>query len=135
VLGGRSTFGQMFRMVLWTWLPQALRGLLQTVYILVSGELITNHGLSGLVQDSRSVAEVIAAPSSLNQMLLVGFLSKVDLFLVWHLVLLVIGMRVFTRLPRGKAILATLGVWILLTALGLVPTLVGGLFALQSGAF
>jgi hypothetical protein len=135
VLGGRSTFGQMLRMVLWTWLPHALRGLLQTVYILASGELITNPGLSGLVQDSRPVAEMIAAPPSLNQMLLVGFLSKVDLFLVWNLILLVIGMRAFTRLPRVKAILATLSVWTLLTALGLVPTLVGGLFALRSGAF
>jgi hypothetical protein len=135
VLGGRSTFGQMFRMVAWTWLPHALRGLLQTVYILASGELIANPGLSGLVQDGRSTAEVVAAPPSLNHMLLVAFLSKVDLFLIWNLILLLIGVLVVTRLPRGKAVLATLGVWILLTALSLVPVLISGLFAQQAGVF
>ena len=30
-LGGRTTFGQMFRTVVWAWLPYALRGLLQTM--------------------------------------------------------------------------------------------------------
>jgi hypothetical protein len=134
-LGGRSTFGQMFRTVVWTWLPYALRGLLQTVYILSSGQLIANPGLSGLVQDNRPVAEVVAAPPSLGQMLLVAFLSKVDLFLVWNLILLVIGVTVVTRLPGRKAILATLGVWILLTTLSLIPTLVSAVFAQQAGVF
>ena len=133
-LGGRSTFGQMFRMVVWTWLPYALRGLLQTVSILASGQLIANPGLSGLVQDNRPVAEVIAAPPSLDQMLLVAFLAKVDLFLVWNLILLVIGVTAVTRLPQRKATLATLGVWILLMALSLVPTLISGLFVQQAGA-
>jgi hypothetical protein len=134
-LGGRSTFGQMFRVVVWTWLPYALRGALQTVFILLSGQLIANPGLSGLVQDSRPIAEVVAAPPSLGQLVLVALLSKVDIFLFWNLILLVIGVRVVTRLPWRKAILATLGVWILLTALSLIPTLVSGLFAQQAGVF
>jgi hypothetical protein len=134
-LGGRSTFGQMFRVVIWTWLPHTLRGALQTVYIQLSGQLIANPGLSGLVQESRPIAEVVAAPPSLGQMLLVTLLSKVDLFLFWNLILLVIGVRVVTRLPWRKAILTTLGVWILLTALSLIPTLASGLFAQQAGIF
>lgn len=134
-LGGRSTFGQMFRVVVWTWLPHALRGLVQTVYILASGQLIANPGLSGLVQDNRPVAEMIVAPPDLGQILLTAFLSRVDLFLLWNLILLVIGVRVATRLPRRKALLATLGVWVLLTALSLLPTLVSSLFAQQMGGF
>jgi len=62
-----------------------------------------------------------------------AFLSHVDLFLVWNLILLVIGVMVTTHLPRRKAALVTLGVWLLLTALSLTPTLVGGLFAQQMG--
>ena len=134
-LGGRSTFRQMFRTVVWTWLPYAVRGFLQTIYILVSGELVANPGLSGLVQDSRSIQEMVLAPPSAGRMVLVALLSRVDLFLIWNLVLLVIGVRVVARLPRRKAILLTLGVWLLLTALGLVPTLVSGLFAQQAGGF
>jgi hypothetical protein len=130
-LGGRSAFGQMFRMVVWVWLPYALRGLLQTVYVLASGQLITNPGLSGLVQENRPISEIVAAPPGLGQMLLVAFLSRIDLFLVWNLILLVIGVTVATRLPRRKAALVTLGVWLLLTAVSLLPVLVGGLFAQQ----
>ena len=132
-LGGRSTFGHMFRMVVWTWLPYVLRGLLQTVYILASGQLIANPGLSGLVRDSRAVGEMVLAPPRPGQMFLAALLSKVDLFWIWNLVLLVIGVTVFTRLPRRKAVLVTLGVWLLLTAVSLLPALVGGLFAQQAG--
>jgi len=56
-------------------------------------------------------------------------------FLIWNLILLVIGVTVVTRLSRRKAVLLTLGVWLLLTALGLVPALVGSLFARQFGGF
>ena len=56
-MGGRSTFGQMFRTVMWTWIPFALRGLLQTVYILTSGQAISNPGLSGFVRSSQPVRQ------------------------------------------------------------------------------
>jgi hypothetical protein len=130
-LGGRSTFRQMFRTVVWTWLPYTLRGLLQTVYILISGQLIAHQGLSGFVQQDRPIGEMVFSPPSPGQTVLVALLSRVDLFMVWNLILLVIGVMVVTRLPRRKATLLTLGVWLLLTALGLVPSLVGGLFAQQ----
>ena len=132
-LGGRSTFGGMLRMVVWTWIPYVLRGLLQTVYILATGQVVANPGLSGLVQDSSRVGEMTFASPGLGQMLLAGFLSRIDLFLVWNLALLVTGVMVVTRLPRRKAVLATLVVWLLLTALGLTPALIGGLFAQQVG--
>ena len=134
-LGGRSSFGQMFRTVVWTWLPYVLRGLLQTVYILASGQLIAHPGLSGLVQEDRPLGEMIVTPPSPGQTILASFLSQIDLFLVWNLILLLIGVMVVTRLPRRKATLLTLGVWVLMMALSLIPALVGGLFARQVGAF
>jgi hypothetical protein len=134
-LGGRSTFGQMVCMVVWTWLPYTLRGLLQTVYILVSSQIIANPGLSGFAQGSHTADELVPASPSLGQIVLRALLRQVDVFLFWNLILLVIGVMVTTHLPRRKAILATLGVWLLLTALGLIPTLVGGLFVQQVGGF
>jgi hypothetical protein len=134
-LGGRSSFGQMFRMVVWTWLPYALRSLLQTVYILASGQIIANPGLSGFVVDNRApVEEMAVAPPSMGQMLLAGLLGRVDLFLFWNLILVLIGVMVVTRLPRRKAVVVTLGVWLLLTALSLAPTLIGGFFTQQTMA-
>ncbi|MEA3375750.1 MAG: Yip1 family protein [Chloroflexota bacterium] len=128
VLGGRSTFGQMFRMVVWIWIPHALRDLLQAIYIWLSGQPILNPGLSGLVRTGQSVTEMITAPPGLGQRILSSVLSRVDLFLVWHLVLLVIGVGVTMRLARRKAVLVALGVWILLTGLSLIPVLVGAAF-------
>jgi len=131
MLGGRSTFGQVFRMVMWAWIPYGLRGLLQAVYILASGQLIANPGLSGLVANDRPLSEMVVSPPGPGQMILTAFLSRLDLFLVWNLILLVIGVNVTTHLSKRKAVLVTVGVWLLLTALSLVPTLVSGLFARQ----
>jgi hypothetical protein len=119
--------------VVWAWLPYGLRGLLQTLYILLSGQLIVNPGLSGLVRSEPSVGEAVLAPPSAGQTFLTTFLSRIDLFLVWNLILLVIGVAVTTHLSRRKAALVTLGVWVVLTGLSLLPALVGGLFAAQLG--
>jgi hypothetical protein len=127
-LGGRGAFGPMLRMVIWTWLPYALRGLLQTVYIALSGELILNPGLSGWVRQGSSVREMLAAPPGLGQQVLASVLARIDLFLLWHLILLVIGVRVTMRLSQRKAVLITLGVWVLLTAVSLIPTVIGAAF-------
>jgi hypothetical protein len=132
VLGGRGGFRPMLNMVVWTWLPYALRGLLRTIYIPLTGQVIRDPGLSGLVQQERSVGEMIAAPPALGQQVLVAILSRVDLFLVWHLVLVVIGVAVTMRLSRRKAVLVTLGVWVLLTGLGLIPVIVGAAFTQAS---
>ncbi|MGD2176429.1 MAG: Yip1 family protein [Anaerolineae bacterium] len=133
VFGGRSTFGQMFSVVVWAWFPYALRGVLQTVYVLVSGQLIVNPGLSGLVQNEPSVSETVLASPSVGQTLFTTLLSRIDLFLVWTLMLLVIGVRMTTQLSRRKAVLVTLGVWVVLTGLSLLPAWIGGLFAAQLG--
>lgn len=131
-VGGRSNFGQMVRMVVWAWLPYALRGLLQSIYILATGQLIAHPGLSGLVADDRALSEVVLAPPSLGQMLLTSFLSRLDLFLVWNLALLVVGVGVVARLPRQKALLVTIGVWLVITVLGLLPALVSGFLGQQA---
>ena len=86
-----------------------------------------------MVGETRPIAEMVSAPPDMGQMFLKAFLSKVDLYLLWNLALMAIGVAVVTHLPRRKAVLVTLGVWLLLTALSLVPVLVSGLFARQVG--
>ncbi len=132
VFGGRPSFGAMFRMVVWAWIPYTVRGLLQTVYILTTGQLIANPGLSGLVAENRPISEMIVAPPSTGQLLLQAFLSRIDLFLLWNLALLAVGTMVTARLPRRRAVLITLGVWVILTALAMIPALVGAAFTQQA---
>lgn len=133
VIGGHARFGDLFRMVVWAWIPYALRGLLQTLYILATGRLITHPGLSGLVAQNRSASEIILAPPSTGQIIASSLLSRIDIFLFWNLALLVIGTMVVSRIPGRKATAVVLGIWVLLTLLGLIPTLVGFLVSRSFG--
>lgn len=128
-LGRSSTFGQMFRLAVWTWCPFVLRSLIQTVYILLTRQLIVNPGLSGFVLDRSTPTLIPAGP---GQVALAAMLSNVDLFMVWNLVLLITGLMIITRLTRRQSILAVLVTWILLTLLSLIPAIVGNMFS-QAG--
>lgn len=130
--GGNSQFGQMWRTVIWSWLPFAVRGLLQFGFILLTGEIIVNPGLSGLVADQRSVSEILAAPPSTGQLVLRSLLSNIDLFLIWNLILLIFGVAITARISRRKATFISLGIWIGLTIIGMIPTLLSGLALGQS---
>lgn len=125
-LGRSSTFKQMLRLTIWTWLPYGVRGVLQMVYILVSGQAITNPGLSGFVIDRSAQSLVPAGP---GQIALAAILSRVDLFLVWNLFLLITGLMVTTRLTRRKSVIAVLAIWVIFSLLGVIPALTGNLFS------
>ena len=127
VAGGHASFGALFRVVVWTWIPYALRGFLQTLYILFTGQLIAHPGLSGLVAGEQTVEKMLTAPPTAGQMVASDLLARIDLFLFWNLALLVVGTMVVTRLSARKATALVLGIWLLLTLMGLIPTLIGGL--------
>jgi len=127
VAGGHASFGALFRVVVWTWIPYALRGFLQTLYILFTGQLIAHPGLSGLVAGEQTVEKMLTAPPTTGQMVASALLARIDLFLFWNLALLVVGTMVVTRLSARKATALVLGIWLLLTLMSLIPTLIGGL--------
>ncbi len=139
MLGGGETFGQMWRVVIWSQLPFVLRNLLQGAYITLTGTLIAHPGLSGLVAPKQSVEEAVqqfmSAPPPAGQMMLQAFLARIDLFLFWNLALLAIGVSVTARLSGRKATLLTALVWLVLTALSLVPTLISVSMASSGGLF
>ena len=123
-LGRSSSFGQMFRLAVWTWLPYGLRGLVQTAFILLTGEAITNAGFSGFVID-KSVTSLI--PPGPGQLALASILSRVDVFMLWHVLLVSVALMAFTGLTRRKALTATLAIWIVFALVGIVPAIFGGM--------
>ncbi|MCD6344500.1 MAG: YIP1 family protein [Anaerolineae bacterium] len=130
-----ASFGAMFRMVVWVWAPGMIRGLVQSVYLFAGGSPIYNQGLSGLLMDKSPKAIMTSTyiPPSMGKMVFSALLAKVDIYLFWQLGLLVLGLMIFARLPKKKALFATCGVWLLLTLLSFIPALVGGMFG-QAGA-
>jgi hypothetical protein len=124
-LGRSSSFGQMFRLTVWAWMPYAVRGLVQTIYILATGDQIVNRGLSGFVIDKNASSLVPVGPGKLA---LAGALGRVEVYLFWSLALLVFGLMAFTDLPRKKALITVFVIWAVLTLLGIIPAILGGFF-------
>jgi hypothetical protein len=128
MVGGDSQFGSMWRTVVWSSLPLILRNILQIGFVLVTGTVIANQGLSGLITQERSVSELIAAPPGAGFLALQTLLAQIDIFNIWNIALLVVAVMVTARVSTRKAILITLSIWALFLlarmALAIVPTLI-----------
>ncbi len=88
LLGGRGSMQGALNIVAWASLPFAVRDLLRIVFMLAAGHTIASPGLSGFV----------TTPGFLSQLL-----TRVDIFVVWQIVLLILGFSIADSLPRGKA--------------------------------
>ena len=121
MVGGRSSFVQVLQVVIWAWLPYALRSILQTIYIIATQTLIANPGLSGFAgAPTPDPSNPFAAPPSTGTAVLYEFLGQIDIYLFWRLALLVIGITVVTQLSRRKSIGLVLIVWVVFMAVRLI---------------
>jgi hypothetical protein len=104
-------------MVVWTWVPLLIRSLLQTLNIALSGRVPSHLGLAAFV-----FALGQPLPQGTSRALL--SVAQLDIFVLWNLMLLALGVLTITRLPRTKAFYVTAGYWAAATAASLVLTLV-----------
>jgi hypothetical protein len=117
LFGTDNRYSQVVLLVVWSWLPFALRDLLQAVYVVLNGQLPINRGLSFLVASGDQVQNA--------GNLAYGLLAQVDPFLAWHLILVAVGLAVSTRCTRLQTVVGTVGYWVLTALVGLAPTLLG----------
>lgn len=120
LFGGRGKMGTALNLVAWGSLPFVLRDLLRVVFMLIAGRTIASPGLSGFVTAADTGTAFLAQ-----------VLANVDIFFVWHILLLIIGFRLADALPAVKA---TAGVLIVLAlsllaqaGLGTLASRLGGL--------
>lgn len=124
--GGTSAWGSTFAAAVWSMMPFFVRDLVQSAYTLVSQQLIEHQGLSFLVASGDSLRD--------GRNLTYALLGNVDLFTVWHIVLLGIAIGVATKLTKGKAVTMAIVVWLAFLAMKLVPVLIGRAFMGNLGA-
>jgi len=122
IAGGDVSFTGLFATLPWTWLPFALRDVVQTGYILYKNELIANPGLSYFVSTGKLVEDAGPASSGAGN-LLYNALARVDLFTLWHLALVFVVLWVLPRFSKGKAFVLVLVYAALSLGLRLVPAL------------
>ncbi len=96
-MGGKATFKQLLPVAVWSTLPLVVRKVIQAAASLVTGRMAV-AGFSGLF----TMAERVSMP------LLYTLLEQLDVYLVWNLVLLGIGVATTSRLKASKAVVIVL---------------------------
>jgi hypothetical protein len=105
--GSRSSSLKSLNLTAWSGLPFAVRYLIQAVYILFTRNLIASEGLSGLA----TIGSFFSA-----------FLKQVDIYLVWQIVLVFVGVPMIAGMARRKAWLVTGIVLLILLILSSLPS-------------
>jgi|GEM_PF-6923800 len=113
--GGEATYSLALGMLLLAKMPDAVRALVQSAYTAITGEWVIHQGLSSLIADEISVA----SPTPTY-----AFLSMIDVYFVWYLLLLFVGLDVALKLPRSRAFVVVAVYLLLAIALNVVPVAV-----------
>ena len=93
LLGGRGSMAISMNIVAWGSLPLSLRALVQVIFMLISNNLISNPGLSGF--------SPVGDP---GWILFVGQMLKlIDIYIIWQILLLILGVRLSTGLNPAKS--------------------------------
>lgn len=98
MLGGRGTNATTVNIVAWSGIPFVLRDILRGLYMQISGSQINMTGLAGFIPISESAVLIYLSI----------FLAAVDIFLIWNVMLLIVGIDCATRLPRTKVVAGVL---------------------------
>jgi len=92
MLGGRGAISVALNLVAWASLPFAIRALIRATSMLITHRLIFNPGLQGFAPTGDSGLVLYLA----------AILALIDIYIVWHIILLVIGVRIASGLSIGK---------------------------------
>ena len=121
VVGGNdTTFGDLFTVSAWSRLPLAIGFLVQAVFVAVSQGAIKYPGLAALVASGDPLADA--------QNPLIGLLARLDLFWLWHLLLVTLGVAIAARMSRGKSLALTVIYAALVLAMAVAPSLLAQAF-------
>ncbi|MFZ0534230.1 MAG: Yip1 family protein [Anaerolineales bacterium] len=93
LLGGRGNTAISMNIVAWGSLPLAVRAIVQIIYMFISNKIISNPGLSGFspVGDSGWL------------ILISQILRLIDIYIIWQILLLILGVRLSAGLTTTKS--------------------------------
>ncbi len=109
--GGNSRTRAALNLVGWAMMPFAIRYIVQILAILFTRQLITSPGLSGFFPTDMGNLRLFLS-------LIMGF---IDLYFIWHVILLVVGVKTFFNITTSKTWIAVLIVVVIMLLLQAVP--------------
>lgn len=111
--GLRTEFNPRF-LISWSMTPFVIRNIVRIIYSLITQIPITSPGLSGLIQQSEGFIHIFISQ----------VLSQLDIYLVWHIILIIIGLKHIRSISRSQRILALIiSVFSLFVLWGLLGTI------------
>ncbi len=124
MFGGRTEFGRLWRLAIWASLPLAIQGILNGIYLLVAGgiqPLLTS--LAAFMNNPlESITSGIAAspqdfssftPPSGGELALFALAGSIDIFSIWRLLLLILGVMIIAKLNWKKSAAIILIPWLI----------------------
>ncbi|NOZ06486.1 MAG: hypothetical protein GXP41_09090 [Chloroflexi bacterium] len=120
MLGANSKPGQMIAAVSWAAIPHALRNLVMAGFVLISGSLVRNQGLSWLVASGNLLKD--------SQNPLYVFLAGIDIFWLWGMFLLTVAVAVVAGFSRRQSLAVVLATWVGGALLTVIPTFLSSMF-------
>jgi hypothetical protein len=97
-LGGRGDIGTMVNIVAWAGLPYGVRELVRAGSMLFTRQLIQFPGLAGFAPSGDDTTSLV----------LLSVLALIDLYVIWHIVLLVIGTQAGSKLSLTRTLVGIL---------------------------
>jgi hypothetical protein len=119
LLGGRGDTSVSLNLVAWASIPFAIRDLVRIVAMLITREPITAAGISGFAP----------AGDSMGLIYLVELMKLLDIYLLWHIALLVLGVYAAAKLASSKAWTGTMITMLIVLALQALPGFISAQFS------
>ncbi len=117
--GSRASNTKTYNLSAWSSIPFILRFLVQILALTFSKTLVSNPGLSGLLSSSST-----GMMAFLREIL--GF---IDIYFIFQVILLLLGIMPLSGLPKGKAWSATIITLIIVLLIKALPGLLSSVFS------
>lgn len=112
IFGGETNYNKTLTIIIISAVPAMISNLVKMFYTLITKRTIINKGLSGLIASGNLITD------STNPIYII--LSKIDIFILWGLILLVLGFVISCKMKVWKSILIA----VLLFILGIIVVLI-----------
>lgn len=118
--GGRGTMISALNITAWSSLPFMVRDILRIIYMVFAKHPINAAGLSGFITGTEGGALFYA-----------NLLKHIDIFVIWQVLLLILGFYMVDSLPRGKAVVGVIIVYLIVllaqAGLGTLGSMISGM--------
>ena len=109
--GSRSSNLGALNLAAWASLPLALRAVVQIIAVLATQKIISSPGLAGFAA---------AEPTGFGAFM-ASILALIDIYLIWQVILLLVGFIPLSCLKRGKAWIITTIIFLIILSLRALP--------------